>query len=416
MSQGGLYSSIFASDVSIKDGPNLDAFSRLRVSESTTIFDAQLTYDLQPLIFEQLVTGTGASITHDSVNRNAKMTFSSTTTGGRVIMQSYEHMRYQPGKSQLVLITFNFLGGVANCLKFAGYSDGINGFEFQISGTTTQIMLRSGTSGGTQTVIQSNWNLDKMDGTGTSGKILDLTKSQILVIDFQALYVGRGRVGFDIGGQIIYVHEFTHANIDIYPFFQSANLPIRVGMTNTGTVSSSIIFQCTSVISEGGVDETIGYQFVGESSSTLVAGNGTRTHALTIRPKTLFNNIINRCKISLVDVDILVTGSVPVYWELVIGQILSGITTFSDINTTYSSMEYNTSGSTSGSPSIEIDSGHVSSSATVKGSATKNLISRYPITLDAAGAVRSLGALTLLVTGLGGTSACKATIKWKEIR
>jgi hypothetical protein len=50
------------------------------------------------------------------------------------------------------------------------------------------------------------------------------------------------------------------------------------------------------------------------------------------------------------------------------------------------------------------------------GSVTKNIAHRYPITLDAAGAVRSLGTLSLLATGFGGTSTIQAAVSWKAIR
>ncbi len=57
--------------VGISDGPNLDSFGRLRVSSPTSVFDSQLTYDLQPLLFEQVKAETGAAIAHDATNRCA---------------------------------------------------------------------------------------------------------------------------------------------------------------------------------------------------------------------------------------------------------------------------------------------------------------------------------------------------------
>ena len=121
------------SSVAIMGGPNVDAFSRLRVSSPSYVFDGQLTYDLQPLLFEQITAQSGATIAHDATNRMALMTFSSTPTGGKAIMQTYEHFRYTSGRSQLVFLTFNFKEGVANTLKFAGYSDGTEGIEFQLN-------------------------------------------------------------------------------------------------------------------------------------------------------------------------------------------------------------------------------------------------------------------------------------------
>ena len=404
------------SEISFKDGANLDSFSRLRISNPLTLFSAQLTYDLAPLLYEQITNGSGATISHDTTNRSALMTFSSTPTGGKSYMQSFEYLPYQPGKSQLVFITFNMNSGVSNVIKFAGLSDGTNGFEFQVLNGSNQFVIYSASGNGTETVTQANWNLDKLNGTGSSGIVLDVSKTQILVIDFQALYVGRVRMGFDIGGTIIYCHEFLHSNISTYPYIQTANLPVRCGMTSTATVSTTMNFICSSVISEGGVEDTdkFGYTFV--QSGSVTASSGARTHLLSLRPKTTFNGFSNRTRVVYIDVELFVTGTKPVRWELCIGQAISGTTTYNDINTTYSSVEYNTAGTISGSPVIVIDAGWVAASGVSPGLVNNTVVSRYPMTLDASGAVRSLGTLTLIVSGIGGTSDCSGGIKFKEIR
>jgi hypothetical protein len=401
-------------EVSFKDSPNLDAFSRLRASNPVTLFDAQMTYDLNPLLFEQVTNGSGATITHDATNRCALMTFSSTATGGKAYLQSYEYIRYQPSKSQLVFMTYNFIEHKANTLKFTGLGDANNGLFLESNGTGFQFKIYSDTTNGDQTELQANWNLDKLDGTGASGLTLAVDKTNILIIDFQALYAGRVRFGFDIGGQVVYAHEFTHANEVAYPYIQSANLPVKAGMTCTGTVSTTMNHICCAVVSEGGTDETVGYEFSQEGTAT--AGSGVRTHLLSVRPKTTFNSITNHSKIGVIEVDVLVTGNNPVLWELCIGQAISGTTTYNDINNTYSSMEYNTAGSLAGNPSVVIDSGYVSASNQTKGTTSMTLTQRYPITLDSSGAVRNLGTLTLLVTGIGNSSACRGLIKFREIR
>jgi len=139
--QGYAGYNIMDSAVTIKDSANLDAFSRLRVSNPLILHHSQFTYDLAPLIMEQITLGTGATVTYDSTNRNALMTFSSTPTGGKAYMQSYEYLPYQPGRSQLIFVTFNMVAAVANTLKFAGYSDGVNGIEFQNNGTDNQFVV-----------------------------------------------------------------------------------------------------------------------------------------------------------------------------------------------------------------------------------------------------------------------------------
>src|SRR6266700_1673422 len=194
-------------EVITADSPSVDAFSRWRISQPHTLFDAQLTYHLQDLLYEQITSGAGAAITHDDVNRTGRMTFTATPAGGSAIMQTFEHFRYQPSKSQLLLATLSFVEGVTGVTKFIGYSDGVNGCEFQLIGSQKRWVLLSSTGNGNQIVNQSSWNLDKLDGSGPSGSTLDISKTQLVVIDIQALYTGRVRVGFDIGGSIIYVHE-----------------------------------------------------------------------------------------------------------------------------------------------------------------------------------------------------------------
>lgn len=400
--------------VTAADTASIDAFSRWRTSEPNYVFDTNFQYDLQPLVFEAITNGSGATVTHDATNRNALMTFSNTTTGGKAYMQSYEWFRYQAGRSQMVLLTFNFMDGVADTLKFVGYGDGNNGIELQMNGTTPRLALYSDTAKGDEFVNQADWNLDTLDGNGASAIDLDFTKTQILVIDFQWLGVGRVRVGFDVDGLVYYCHEFKHANYQEVAYMQTANLPIRAGMTCTGTVSATMRFICASVSSEGGETDVGGYNFSVEGTGT--AGNGSAVHILSLQPITTFNSITNRSKFVLESVDVVVTGNFPVSWALVMGQAISGTTTFSPVNSTYSAMEFNTLGTLSGSPSIVIAQGYVPASASSKASVSTRLNNKYPITLDAAGAVRLNGRLTLYATGYGGTSATRCIFNWREIR
>lgn len=414
--QGYAGYNIMDSAVTIKDSANLDAFSRLRVSNPLILFNSQFTYDLAPILFEQITLGAGATITHDATNRNALMSFAATATGGKAYMQSYEYLPYQPGRSQLIFVTFNMVAQVANVLKFAGYSDGVNGVEFQNNGTDNQFVVYSASSLGNETVTQTNWNLDKLDGTGSSGITLDIGKTQILVIDIQALYVGRVRVGFDLGGTIVYAHEFLHANLSLYPYIQSANLPVRCGMTCTGTVTTTMNFVCSAVMSEGGSEDINAFGYTFETNTSRVVGVAG-TQLMTLRPKTTFNGITNRMRVAYIDVEILNLGSTNenIRWDLCVGQAITG-GTWADVNTTYSGVEVNTGATLSGSPAVIIDSGWVTVGAGQKGESSATIVSRYPITLDAAGLNRTLGSITLKVTALSGTPTIYAGITFREIR
>jgi len=150
-------------------------------------------------------------------------------------------------------------------------------------------------------------------------------------------------------------------------------------------------------------------------TGAVTAASGARTHLLSVRPKATINSITNRVEFVLEDVDILVTGNSPVYWELVLGQALT-TPTYADVNATYSAFEFVAAGTLSGNPGVVFASGFCPASTQSKGNARAEVTNRYPITLTAAGAVRDFGTLSLLVTGLGATSACRGVVKWRELR
>lgn len=410
--------------ITIKDSPNLDSFSRLRVSNPLTIFSNQFTYDLSPLKFEQ-IPGAAGSITYNSTDRLAEI-----DTGGSfgdiVYMQSYEYMPYQPGRSQLVFITFNlFPSGSAisgSSRKFVGLSDlSNNGFQFRSDGTSgnTEFVILSTTGNGSQVAGQGAWNLDKLDGTGPSGKTLDLTRPQILVIDFQALYVGRVRFGFDIDGEIIYAHEFLNSNSSPQlPYIATANLPIIAGIEDLSSASDTMHFICCSVASEGGLEDAqrFGYNFSLDGSKTSL-GTGL-TYLTSIRPRATFgpSSIDNRVKFVLDSIDILNTGNDAAYYQIGIGATLN-TPTYADYNTNYSVMEVDTVGTSTAAPVIVFESGHVSSGGgnrTVSVSA--EIVSKYPISLDASGQPRSLGTIFLYAKAITGSADLYYSIRWKEIR
>lgn len=400
--------------VSIADGANLDAFSRLRTSHPVGLFSAQCQYDAEPLLFETGNTGSGTAPAHSSSTR--MVTLACTGTGTSFI-QSYEYIPYQAGKSQLIFVTGVIGAAVTNTVTEVGLFDANNGlFIRQASDGTISAVRRTSTSGSVvdNVIAQADWNLDKLDGTGASGIALDVTDTFILVIDAQFLAMGRVRFGFDIGGVIIYCHESKHANVLQVPYMQTLTLPVQMLLTSTGGTKNTTRFKCTSISSEGGFADDMGYSFA-TPEGTVTAASGARTHILSLRPLTTVNSITNRTRLRVTSVELFVTGNSPVFWELCVGSTFSVAPTFASVNSTYSAYQYGTGGTlTAGT--LVIASGYVAASATVKSAVSREIASRYPITLDRAGAVRALGTLSLLVSGIGGTSATRASINYTEIR
>ena len=241
-----------ALDVSIVS--NLDAFGRLRVSYPTNIFECGFQIDTQPLLFSETLV-TGGTSTWNTTTRSVDLV-TTTSNGSSVVRQSKRYFRYNAGKSHLALFSFNFGGTKANCRRRTGLFDASNGFFLELNGSILSVNIRN--NGADNSVIQSAWNIDKLDGTGVSKINIDTSKVQILIIDYQWLGSGRVRFGFDIGGIIHYCHKFVHANIVTSPYSQSGTLPCRSEIFNTAATASTTTFStiCYSVQSEAGFEPT----------------------------------------------------------------------------------------------------------------------------------------------------------------
>lgn len=235
------------------DSASVDAFGRWRTSQPFTLFDGIHTAS-DSYRWDEATTGSGATAT---VNLTRASTTLSTTanTAGSVAKQTLTRFKYTPGKSQVVLCTFVLGGSVGGNTKRVGYFDIRNGIFLQQSGSELGIVRRTYTSGSAvdNKVVQADWNLDRMDGTGPSGITLDWTKTQILVIDLEWLGVGRVRVGFNVDGVTYYCHQFLNANNLDVVYMSTASLPIRYEITNDGTGGAASIEQiCSTIMTEGG--------------------------------------------------------------------------------------------------------------------------------------------------------------------
>jgi hypothetical protein len=240
-------------------GTNTDAFGRLRVSEPYTLFDSQSRYAADNQ-FDTAVTGTGTT-TYNVDQASVSMTVTSGGVGS-VVRQTFRTFPYQPGKGLLVLATFVMNTSTsANLTQRVGYFNTQNGVFFQRQGGVNSFVLRTnitGTPSDARAVTQANWNGDKLDGSGPSGLTLDLDHPQIMWMDFEWLGVGSVRCGFIINGIYVVCHTFETANVyGSTVYMTTAILPVRYEITTTTAAVAATLAQiCSSVVSEGGFEQT----------------------------------------------------------------------------------------------------------------------------------------------------------------
>jgi hypothetical protein len=414
--------------VTLADTVQLDAFGRLRVSEALTLFDSQQEYGLDTrTTWDATANGTlstassNGSVTNGSnsvgpTNANTRLTpiTVSGTSGHYAVLQSRQYVRYIPGKSHLIFVTGIFSPGtVANTDARVGYFDSANGIFLKVTNGVAGVVRRTSTSGSAvdTEVLQSAWNIDKMDGTGVSGITLDLTKTQILFIQAQWLGVGRVVVGFDIDGVLMPVHQFLNANTLAVPYTQSFNLPVRLELRNTGaSTGATIQFVCCSVQSEGG-SEARGFPFSAPPTITTTAVT-TRRPVLSIRPKATYNSRTNRAHIEDLVFTLRATNNDSMY-EVVVGGTLTGAA-FASADTN-STAEYDTT-ATAIANGVTIISGFViSGSGSNAGVTSRDTDIRNPLVLSQIDALTANQInVSIVCTSFSGTSNITALANWHE--
>ena len=287
-----------------------DAFGRLRISDSFTLGDYKHLYGIDPNFLD--ITANGGTITFQTNQACARLTTNTSPTAS-VIHQSKLYHQYMPGKSQLIKTTINFYGNTANVTKRTGYFDANNGIFFEQSGNgTLSFCIRTDTSGtisDARKIPQSQWNIDKCDGTGPSYFNLDITKTQIFFTDFQWLGVGRVSWGFVHDGKFVTAHEFYNSNNLETVYMSHPNLPVRCEIFNTGATTGGFMDQiCSTVMAEGGYRE-VGQDWGATSPTMRTMAANAVLPLLAIRLKNTFGGYPhNRMSVKLETTNVFTTA------------------------------------------------------------------------------------------------------------
>jgi len=350
MAQGRYYNSELVKDVyvvnpltaaiSTSGTTSNDAFGRLRVSNPYTLFESSHRYVDNGEWVESTAAGGSSAFNADAGLIDMTVT---TASGSQVLRETKKVFNYQPGKSLLAILSFNFEEAKNNLRQRIGYFGAENGLYLELNSTNEpSFVKRSSVTGSlvNTEVSKTDWNIDTLDGNGPSGITLDLSKVQIVWFDFEWLGSGTVRCGFVIDGVFIHCHSFQHANVTSGTYMTTACLPVRVELTNTDTTASSSTLKqiCTTVISEGG------YEIRGNAAEAKLPIGSPRdlTVASTVYPLISLRLKSTRLDgIAILDsLNVLgITNNANYCWEIVQGGTTSGGTWVT--NSSSSLVEYN---------------------------------------------------------------------------
>jgi hypothetical protein len=276
-----------------------DAFGKLRVTEPLTLLDLKFpSIDISGnpntnFLSNTLQVCSDLSGNYSASNNGGCLTISG-TGHGHYISQSRKFCVYQSGKSLLIKMSgiikptdigitgiSGYIGRIGFYSNNPNYSavntDPYNGLFYECD-SNGNISINLSNQGSITKIVQSSWNIDPLDGSGSSGINLDFSKAQLFVIDLEWLGVGRIRFGFYIYGKIVYCHEITNINQLIGPYMPSINQPVRYELIGSisATGIASITQICSTVISEGGYTP-VGRPFTAPTGGIIYSLNPSST-------------------------------------------------------------------------------------------------------------------------------------------
>lgn len=308
------------------DGASADLTGRHLVSRSDCIMQWSANSSTQfPVPFNQL-TSTGGTVSWGAPSA----IFTATTgVGSTAMATSRAKMPTPTGRTMRVMFTALMGASVTN-------TNQILGLFAQTSGTpaiTYGFALSSGVkivhTPNTGAVTQSNWNIDKFDGTGISGITIDWSKLQTFVIEYQFPHIMR--FGFLLNGQIRYCHITSLANVatSLSGFYDLGLFIASYNNAGFGSASNTVLtLYDVSVHYDGGIMLNAGQQFSISTEETNRTVTASLSHLCTIK---YASNLANYGFLKLLNLDLFSNSANSIWWGLYISQTMTGAGSFTQI-------------------------------------------------------------------------------------
>jgi len=234
-----------------------DSNYRLRVSNPTVIFDSHSFYDPyndsgRDEQFDVKILGDGANISHNQ--EKAYHALSVTEDEDCSIRQTSRYVPDLIGQSKLIYLAgvlCTSSTGITSVVSKIGIFNDDNGYYVRLDGDGIHVCQLSHNV--ELKISQANWNLDAMDGNGTSGldfssypvangnvpQLVDL-KYQHLIIVIDTQYTGLAKIGFVLNGITRFVHQFAHEHYKYAPI-HSSRTPLRYQIEKVDANNNSVI-------------------------------------------------------------------------------------------------------------------------------------------------------------------------------
>lgn len=291
-----------------------------------------------------VTTGTGSVSSADS------MAFVSTGTGvGSSVITSKDTIRYRAGHEVHGALSMVFATPEANVNQYAGFLNSEDGWCVGYQGSQFGAYFIKG--GNEEFIPQSDWNIDKMDGTGISGYNINPQAANLYRLTYAwhgflplqlEVYVG------DNKWRRAHIYEFTNTAIE--PHLQNPSLPLATKIERTSGSGSDLSIKTGSwragAIAGTEEDNSSNRWFSHTELDFPLVNDRNNIFTLYNKPTYAGKNNHIIAELAVITFDSTTNKTVAVFG--VKGGTLTGNSAFTDIDTVNSTMSVSVGGTVSG--------------------------------------------------------------------
>jgi len=254
--------------------------------------------------------GTGtANITLNGVTTNVAIASADTTVVATTIAAaSFAGWTVEQCDNKVMFLS-NSVGTLAGAFTYGG------------TGTATLAVLQTGVAHTTNWTYQTDFNIDKLDGTGPSKVTIDPSKLNIFQISYR--WLGAGEIRYAIedsttGDMIFFHHEhYSNRNTDVHldnPSFKIGYIAANLG---AGTITDAHTSGASMMAAQEGIEVDNAFT-TATGISKLSLSSGSTHHLIGLRNSTIYQNKINLRKVKMKRLDVAVQSNDPVQVYLIL--------------------------------------------------------------------------------------------------
>lgn len=319
-------------------------FGDLLTAKRLPLFSTSFAYPANTKTIKTDIVG-GGVIDYDL---NMLRISTTSTQGSSACIRTKRQLRYIAGRDAEAMATCVFTTGVAGTYQRIGLIDNEDGLWIGMEGESFAVGRRKDGEAQDEIILRKDFNGDKLDGSGDSGFVIDVTKMNVFRINFG--YLGTADIRYQVLATVNGVTQFiTFHTIDRKNKFSETHirlpyLPLCMQISN-GNTTAELSMKTGSIYAGifDGTDEDRAARLFSASAIATTTTAVTDKLIACFHNKATFHGIENHIESNLLYFTCGVEGNKPVIVSLYRLPLQTNATgTWLNVDSDNSTFEYST--------------------------------------------------------------------------